>query len=287
LSLPQHILYQKGGVISIDLPERPSNARVSIRDGHGTELLSEQTATVSTIQTTLNTAASAGDTSINVASTTGILSGSTFWLQDVPEQVLAKSVASATGTVTLWRKLREAHANAATAEGTTVNYSITEATNGVNTLFWDGHAVWNMDGGDFLRHTAVECTKYPLVDLTGDQDLLDEDPKIYDKLDDEHSAARARQRAAEDVFARIGAKDRARVFADSGHSFKRAIVYQWFINFYRGQTGDEAREQMRTYSEFLEGEMDRLGLIPRDTDQDGRVEVDEQWRPRTGRIRRG
>lgn len=283
--LPQHITYQLGGTITVDLQSRPINATVAIYDNDGTQLLSPQVANVSTINTSLITAVSKGDTIVNVASNTGISNGKVFWIQDDPEALLVTKVAG--GEVTIRRPARNDHVNASTVEGTELAFAVNSSS--ANALFWDGHAEWNIctsEGLYVVEHTSLECTKYPLRDLTSDQDIFDEDAKIADKLDAEHDMVRSRWKAAQDLFMKIGQRDRARVFADSGHSFKRAIVFQWFVNFWRPKAGDEAREMRRTYEEALDGALKQLGILPRDTDQDGVKEIDERINFRSVEIRR-
>ena len=282
--LPQHITFGKGGLIYVDRQTRADNAQVSIVSGAGTELLGAQTATPSTVETTLVNAASKGDRAINVVANTGLAVDTKFWIQDDPEQVLVRKVAGA--TIHLRGKLINDHITGAEVEGGRISYTLTEATAGVNTMSWDAHAIWNINGGASIEHVAVEIGLYPLADLTGDQDLLDEDPDLYEKVSKDQSLVRSRRQAALDLFARVGTSDRARVFKDSGHSFRRAITMQWFMNFWRSKVGPEAREMQENYAKAADQELAKLGVLPRDLNQNGVTEPGDRYRPRSRKIRR-
>jgi hypothetical protein len=279
--LPQHITYGKGGVIYIERQTRADNAQVSIVDAKGSELLGAQTATVSTVDTTLANDGSKGDTAINVALNTGLAVGVKFWAQDDPEELRVRKVVG--NTVHLRGKLLHDHVSGAAVEGTRISYTLTQATAGVNTLAWDGHAIWNIDGGASLEHVAVEITRYPLGDMTGEQDLLVEDDEVFEKLGEHHDLVATRAQAAQDLIARVGLKDRARVFLDSGQSFKRAVAMQWFHNFWRSKVGPEARSMQENYATAVDQELAKLGVLPRDLDQDTVVEPGERYQVRTRR----
>ena len=51
MALPQHITKDIGGIIWVDIPQAAANALVSVRNGDGTLLIGNATATVSDIAT--------------------------------------------------------------------------------------------------------------------------------------------------------------------------------------------------------------------------------------------
>jgi prepilin-type processing-associated H-X9-DG protein len=286
MSQPQHIHYGVGGqVLFVDLNDRPSNALVTVVDGSGSAKFSSRTCNVSTINTIINVAATKGAMTITVASNTGIEVGKKFWLQDDPEEVLVRKVSG--GTVHLRRPLNYDHVVNAAAEGTRISYT-TNATD-ANAMFWDGHADWNVDGKVKVQ-TAVCCTKYPMIRTTTVQDVVDEEPMLYHMLDPKMDVERTLDLAWDDVLGRVAAKSpeaRDRVWPASSE-FNKATVFAFMERFYRRRPGDENKRMQERYDTKLQHEIELIcGVLPRDADQDGTVEVEEKLGWGSVRIRRG
>lgn len=286
MSLPQQLVYGAGGTVSIDVPRLPQNAQVTVLQSDGTVVIGPVAATLSAINTLLNTTCYAGDLAINVANTTGIAANSTFWLQDDPEEVLARKVGTG-GTVTLRRPLLYDHVVNAVVEGTRLSYEVPAAN--ASTLFWDGRAEWNIDGAGVTDYTAVECGKYPLRRLATAQDMADIEPQLYNLIDSEASLERLLDLAFERVLSRVAtmAPDmRTRVFTGSSEFRHCTALMAWTL-FYMRQRGPEAQGLYERFGKELDGELARIcQVVPRDADQDGTVEIDEKASVRTVRLRR-
>lgn len=284
MSTPQHIHYGRGGTPSIDLLDRPSNALCSAYKGDGTAIWQSRTCNVSAINTTLNAAVAAGAMSVVVNSNTGFAVGGKFWLQDDPEELLCRQVAG--GTIHLRRPVMSNHIAGATVEGTRVSYSANSTD--ANTLFWDGYVDWNIDG-QVSHHSALECTKYPMQRVSTVQDVLDEEPMFYHLYDPKMDIERTLDLAHQDVLSRIAAKSpfaRARVFPGSPE-FVQAEVFAFLERLYRRRPGEDARRLREQYERKLSDEIERVcGIVPRDADQDGKVEATERLGWGTIRIRR-
>lgn len=274
MSTPQHISYQVGGLLSLDLPGQPANAVVSCYQGDGTVVFTGQNATVSSVNTTLGNACSKDDRAINVAANTSIASGMVLHLCDDEEAVLVKSVAGL--TVKLRSPVLYDHVNAATVQSARLTYQANSDHGGA--LFWDGRVCWNINGGEVIHYTAVECTKYPLTRITTAQDVRDVYPEIYLEVGDA-DMERLLDLGHEYVLSRIAsaAPDlRARVYPGSTE-FKTSVALAVLKYHYMRRSGEAARDLYERYSRELDQELDRVTQVtPRDTDQDGVVEADER-----------
>ena len=282
MSLPQHIQYGVGGTVTIELEDRPTNALGTLIKGDGTSL-GVITGTVSTINTTLGTAATRGTSTLNVAANTGMAVGKTIKLTDDPEVALIQKVAGT--TVTLRQKLLNDHIAGAAAQSTEVSFSCNSSV--ANTLFFDGHIDVNVDGGSYFAHTSVECTKYPTRDLCTTQDLFDIEPALYQLLDDSADLERWKDVASQYVLSRMATSSpdlRVRVFPGSSE-FSQATALACMMMLYGRQHGDEAAEMYQRYKERLDSEIARVSqTTPRDTDQDATVELSERISPYGGRV---
>ena len=281
MSLPQHIQFGKGGNISIDVASAATAATVTLRAGDGTVKFSDQAATPSTISTTITGAIVAGATSLNVASNTGIAAGSVINLEDDPEEILVSKIS--TLAVTLRRPTLHAHINAAVVAGSRVTFAVNSAI--ANTMFWDGHAEWNIDGT--IDFTAVEVTRYPMLRKATAQDMFDLEPKLYDILDGEQDFERLLDVAHELVLgelSKMSPDSRARVIPASA-AFRSATCLAALYIHYRRRAGDDARELADRYSEYMKRELDSItSSNPRDADQDLTVHSDEKISARTVRL---
>ncbi len=221
MPLPTCLQFNVGGTIRYDAAiTRPTAARVRIINGSGTEVLGSTEAVVSTIDAELAAAVTAGDWSVTVNSNTGFSAGETFYIQDDPEQLLVKAVAG--NTISLRRPTMKAHINAADTEGTSITYAVNSTTAG--TLFWDGHAEWNLDGSVYDK-TGVCVTKYPMWSVfPPDQQLLDVIPLLARGKPDEVDLPRLRRLGTDRAMSHIAALApdlRAETFAGSD-SFRHA-----------------------------------------------------------------
>jgi prepilin-type processing-associated H-X9-DG protein len=283
VTIPQQLLYQQASNIHLDLRSRPSAITVGIYNGDGAAIQDHVAANVSGINTTLRSTVTAGDRAINVAANTGMSSGMTCWIQDVPEELLIRSIAGT--TVTLGRPTLRSHANVAAVEGSRAWYQC--GANIANSLWWDGHAAWNVAGS--MHYTALDCGRYPLQRLASAQDMFDIEPALYEVLDAESDPERLLDAAHEHVLSAISrsAPDkRARLFVGS-QEFRTATALAAMYIHFRRRHNPEAQALCDRYSKDLQSSLDALvGAVPRDTNQDGVIAADEGVSFRSVRLSR-
>jgi hypothetical protein len=283
MALPQHLTYQEGGVISLDLATLPTAVTVAVLDGNGTAQMNHTSCNISTIDTTLAANTSKGATSFTVAANTGFSVGKTVHIQDDPEEALIRKIEGT--TIYTRRPLMYAHVSGAAIEGARVDMNVPSSS--ANSLWWDGRASWNVDGE--THYTAVECTKYPIDRSTFTQKLYDVEPKAYDILPPESDIDRFLDRGLEYVLkqiAKISPDLRTRVYTGSMEFNEATALASWYL-FYRYRKGEEARMLAENYKQDLDSEIASIcAVTPRDADQDGYIESDERVSARTVRVRR-
>lgn len=271
MSLPQHLLRDVGGTVSLELLTRPtSNVTVSVYKHDGAAVVEDKSCTISSVDTTLNGAHVIEQTAISVANATGISEGTAFWLRDPNERVVCKTV---TGTIVeLWDGLMFAHSTGVTVEGTSATYTVSGSD--ASDEFWDGRAKWSVDG-TYSEMTAVECTIYSLPRRATIQDVIRKNPRILDELDANANVEDLLNSAHEDLLTDIGSKGRARVFTGSAE-FSAAVASRFLVNHYQPMMGDEAERLYDRWKEVYALERDKaVAITPRDADQDGEVEAHE------------
>ena len=285
MPLPQHITYSQGGTVSINRETLPSTATIRIIQGNGTVLVDTSNATISAINTTLNGAVGAGDQLIRVNDATGFSANDEFRVGGEPETCSIRSVSGT--TINLKQPLLNDHASGETVNGVKVSYSVSasEAT----TLFWDGRVEWNIDG-TIVEYSSVECTKYPLIRKANTQDLYDIEPNLYQLKEDSRDIESLLDNGLEQVLKRIAvaAPDlRVRVFTGS-QGFITATCLASLMIFYMAQRGEESKELYERFRDELEAEISRIvAIIPRDSDQDGTVELEERMSYKSRALTRG
>ena len=282
MALPQHLTPNQGGTIFVDRTTRADNALVTVYAGDGTKKVNPVAATISTIDTTTNTATARGGYQINIGAATGVSAGVKCWLQDDPEEVLVESIAGT--VVALRRPLTKDHAAGATVEGTRMSYTVPGAN--VPVPFFDGRAEWNVEGTSTI-FSAVECTRYPIVRSATVQDLFDEDATLYHSSPREEDWERALDKGLEEVLKRLGKASphaRARIYPAS-REMVDATVYATIMIYYRQNPSEEAGILYERYRSTLNAEIESIAAInPVDEDQDGVVEESDRHSTRTVRL---
>lgn len=286
--LPQHIQYEHGGTVGIDIPVVPAASQtVSCYSGGNEALFEDETATLTSIATTLSSAASRGDRTISVASASNIARGQRLWLTAY-EDVLVKSVSET--TVTLQRRLLNDHASAATVKSHRLSYTVSAAS--ATTMFWDGRLEWFIDDGETtetLYHQPCISTKYRFYRAAGVQDWYTEEPRLYDLVDPDSDATLALDAALAEVVKRVAAHVQGRAWSYIGPaSFVAATVFAAQMALHRPMADDAAERLYMRYEAALVSELERVtsGTAWRDADQDGHVEAQEQRSFRSGRVLR-
>lgn len=283
MSLPQHIALGYGGTLHVDLRDMASNVQLTVIKGDGTTAFGPVAATVSTVDTTLNSDVTRGGYQINVANATGMANAVKCWVGDDPEEVLIESLSGQ--VVALRRPLTRDHAANAAVQCTRVSYTVPAAS--ANAAFWDGRMELNIDGGSSFVSTSVECTKYPIARHATVQNLFDEQSSLYHQSMREQDWERALDRGLEEVLKRIAKADpdlRARVYP-AAQEIIDATVYATLMAFYRRSGADDATALYERYRKELQAEIENFcGTTPGDRNQDGVVSADERVTPRTVRL---
>lgn len=260
----QHITKGVGGEVHIDLLERPSAVTITAEQDNGTDIVTDQTATVHPVNTTLNGAVSKDATQITVASGASISQGQKLWIQDDPEDILVRRVDGT--TIYLKRPLLKDHVDGATVEGARVTYDIAAAD--ADVLFFDGRCEWTIDSRE-KKYTTLECTLYPLDRMASAQDIFDVNPKLADAMDNEEEIARGLDVAHDYILGCIAAKDRVRVFTGS-ETFVRATAFAWWMLHYLPLRGEANREMYERYKGEMDAELKKVTTYtPRDANQNG------------------
>lgn len=272
MSYPQSILLDIGGTVETFSSTRPDAATVTLRKFDNSAIVEDADATVSTIDTTLSSAAGAGATSVEVASATGIANGSRFWVKDDPEECVVVSVSGT--TVTLRRPLKRGHASGATVEGSRVHYTV--AAGDADEQFWDGRIEWSFDGS--LHHySALCCLRYNPMRLASEVDLEDEDPRLYNRIVADYDVRRALDKAHQDVLMSLAENGKI-IYSTSGMELIQAVVFAFYRNYYRPMAGEEATELIDRYEKAYESELLKIRKnIPRDQDMDGKINEKSQF----------
>ncbi len=280
--IPQHFTKDIGGTVSLELSTRPTTVTLDILTDTNAEVTVSQSAAISSVNTTLSSAASARDTTVSVASATGFAEGVELRLDNPPEKCRVKSVSGT--TITLWEPLLYAHASGEEAEGTQVSFTINSAVATSSPLFWDGRVIWTVDS---VKHiTAVECTKYPLRLAATEQDVYAEDPEIRMFLSGSDDLRNGLQAAFDDILTDLSGKGRNHVYTAS-HEFNRAVVFKYLANLYR-RGGESSEDRREIYEQAYQHEFGTIAsTLPRDDDQDAYVEAGEKISANTIRITRG
>jgi hypothetical protein len=274
MSLPQHIVKDQGGSISVEVLTRPTAGTVSVFGPDGTTLVDEQAVTVTSIATTTDEVANAGDDVLSLTAVTNITEGKKLWLRAPVEQVTVKSVDATAKDVTLWEPLLHDHADGETVQSCLVTYTVSSSD--ASKLFFDGRARWTLDSV-ITEFTGVECTEYPLPRRATMTDVRRWHAKIADELDSEDDPERLLDTAHEDVLVDIGARNRARCFTGSAE-FSRAVAARFLMNHYTGKVG-VAMELYEQWKETYTQELSKVTqTTPRDGDQDGVIEENEVMR---------
>jgi len=275
-STPQHITADVATTVGIDIPSQPDAATVSLYTGGGAPVFEDEDAAVSTIDTTLDGAVSAGDETLVVDNATGISSGVTAVLASPSERVLIRSLT--TKTATLARPLAYNHPDGAAIEGCRLTYSVSSDL--AATKFDDGRLEWTITatGQKFIQ--AACCTAYPFqTNMAHEQDLLDQDPLLLEKLPKGADTGRMLSAGAREVISRLSSVTGGRPFTfPTVPQFTPAVCLAALLKHYEPQPSERAAVLYERYKDALERELDLAlsGIAYRDADQDGAVERHEQ-----------
>jgi len=276
--------------VALELEQRAdATPTFAVRAPTGGLTLSATAVTLDTVNTTLSGAAAAGASTVTVTSATGIVRGRKYLLTGAAavggEFVTVKSIAST--TITLVRPLMLAHASGATFASTRFTCAITAA------------AVGSIGRGYRIEVTYLVGTAYQQIAVFP-FDVVRTAPVTYLRADDvaDLDAIFAKRLAAgvwfpaladrawDMICARIAVKMSPGAVLGSRdltipHSYLvRALCLE--------NAGSEFDDMRKALAERFQQELDaHLAAGPIDDDQDGNVEANEGWKPRTITVQRG
>lgn len=263
----QSVIKGRGGTIeTYFLAGRPTSCTVSVYDGSGSAKVSAASGTVDTVNTTITEPADALDTTLTVASATGIVAGRRYLLGANPgaEAVGVKDIVGS--VVTLWAPLVYGHADNETFVGLRVSYAV-DSTAAAG-LWWDGYAVFTPLTGDENTET-VDCVRRKIPEsLIDHSDIRLIIPKEQHALSAELDLGLAFRAARDNMLIDLGGKNRAQTILGVDH-FRRPCAIRFWLDR-RTEFGEEWAPQMLV----LEKEYERLieqiiSQAPVDADQDG------------------
>lgn len=259
-----------GGTVETHFLDRQvASCTVSVFTGAGAKRVDGATATVDSVSTTTAAIGAAGDPSITVTSSTGIVAGRRYLIgatagSEPREVVTAKSISG--NVVTLWAPLTYDHATGATVHGLRVSYAVSASA--CDMLWWDGWADFTPDSGD-VNTEVVYCVLRKIPDdLISEADLWLVFPKGAQLLDAELDMGAALREARDQFLFDLGGKNRAHTVLGVDAFRRPAAIKFWLL---RRQTfGDEWSKAM----DLLQADYDALLVkiieqVPVDADQDG------------------
>ena len=165
----KQIRYSSGGTLVFDPPQhgRPSAATVSIYDPNGAEHVAPApTVTIDSVNTTLNGAASEGDTSLTLTSAAGIVVGRYYDLEASDGRVERFRAAAVSGAVvTLAEELGGAYADGSAVTGNRLTATI--ASGDADPLDEGYEARWSytIDATAYYANTLFDVVRSPWPDV--------------------------------------------------------------------------------------------------------------------------
>lgn len=275
------ILVPKGQSYTLGfyLPARADATPTATVYSPGGGSLQTPTVTLDTVSTTLSGAASAGATSVTVASATGITAGRRYLIgggEDAGgETITVKSVAST--TVNLVRALRFAVSSGASFVGHRATLSLSS----IDTA--DRHyraevawAVSSVTQAPFVL--AFDVTKYtPRSGLTA-EDIRDFDPILNKRLPQGLWIPAVIDQAWSMILAQIASKvDPGGLVGALDLTVPHAYLTRALILEASATSAETAAEVERFYQRFSSTFDTALASAAIDNDQDGRIEPNEGW----------
>lgn len=279
MALPQAIVYGVGGTVEIQLPVRPDSSpapTVTVYGPDGTAYASAQSATVDSVNTTISSGLSTGETTIAVTSATGVVIGGLYLVGDgasSPKEFIRVRTKSS-NTLTLARPIRYGHSSSDPFVGTKLSYAVTAAQ--ASATFFGGYARWTWTESTVTRQdeTAVECTRTRLIRLATWQDLHIRDAKFYRKIDTELDVDELLVTAFDDSLDQLGITSHARALIGS-NSMIRPTVYRALMlaadNF--GRDYEYLRDRYKLEWEIALSSIQ--AAYPADNNQDGTIDATE------------
>lgn len=279
----QQIVRDLGGTIEIQLPVRPDASpapTVSVVGSDGSVYVDGGTASVDSVNTTLGIGANKGESTVAVASATGITVGREYLVGDgslsPKEMVRVKGISGV--QIRLYRPLINAHKDGAGFVGTRLSFGVTAAQ--ASSLFFDGHILWNWaesGGGSFNRKTyqRIECVLKGQTRLATVQDWQRLDPELLSKLPATADPEEYLDRGWEKSMLRLGGKFRVRTLVGSD-SFIEPTLWRASYDVAKLYGPDWAETRAFYKQEWEQSLQEVIDLTPADLNQDGQIQGHEK-----------
>lgn len=283
------VLLDTAATLAVDLPARAdATATFVVKNPSGGIVQASASVTLGAANTTLSGAASAGATSVAVASAAGITAGRKYLLggpeAEGGERVTVRAVSGL--TVTLARALRAAKASGAAFQSTRVELAVASTTPSAVGRHWRAEVAWAVSAAAQPTHVvAFDVVRFqPVSTLDGDA-IADLDPVLVKRLPAGTWLPGVMDACWDMVLRRVAqTKDPGALVG----TLELTTAHAYLVRATLAETGGEEwaayRDDMRArFKQELDAALAAAAI---DDDQDGAVESNEGWR-RTVLVERG
>jgi len=289
---PQAYVLDQGGEVWTYAPIRGgANPVVALHNSAGSVMVSSGTATLDSVNTTLNGALSSGATTVTLTSDTGVVSGRQYRIGAADPTTaqapweMVHVLSSASNVATLSRPLRYDHATGVAFAGTRLSRTI--ASGSATTLFANGYALWSWDSMSepiaAPFRTYVECVRTEIIPLCTLEDVAAWEARVHQWMPSQADPNELIERAFESVVLRLEPTTRVNTMWDS-HAFVRPTALRVLLDLSIQNMAEE--EIVARWRAMYEESIADLARVPTDVDEDGMVEANESATFQ-GRVERG
>jgi len=224
----QHLVCGKGGTLSTFFTgRRPTSCTVSLFKSDGTAIVTAQSCTVDSVNTTLTLAATSGSSfQLQVGSTAGMAIRNRYLVGD--EEVTIKQVVDA-ANVLLWSPISRDKPSGAPFVGLGVSAVIANVPGVTDTPLWDCSAVFTPDVGEDQVEVVHVVQRVIPKRLISEVDIRNVDPKLAGSLSAELDIFVAFDLARERMFLDLGDSQRADTFLGTDH-FRNLCAHRFWLD---------------------------------------------------------
>jgi len=257
-----------GQVETYFLDRHVASCTVTVYTGNGGAVVSDVACEVDETDTTLSSAALAGDADLDITDVSDMVVGRRYLIGGTAETSEAFTVRELTSvSAVLAAPLVYGHASGAAVKGLRVWYDTTAGD--VGSLFWDGYAVFQPVDGSREQTESVDCARRPIpVQLIDETDVRLVFPKDTGALSVEFDYRQGLLEARNEYLIDLGGKNRANTVLGVDYHRRSCALKFWLLRRY------EFGEEWQPIFDKMEVEYDRrneklISQAPVDADQDG------------------
>lgn len=277
-----------GRIETMFLDRQVSSCAVTVYTSEGAAKVTDAACTVEALNTTISSAAVAGDTVIDLASATNCFVGRRYLVGSGPgtqspaETVSIRSLSASTAV--LWAPLTLDHAVGSTVKGVRVSYLVTSTA--ADVVWWNGFADFNPHDGSDVQTETVECFLRKVPETGCDEvDIRRVFPEASKALDSSLDLWDARKQARDRFLYDLGGKNRANAFIGTD-IFRDAVAMKFWLlrGFSMGDEWAAALDRLqKQYDQLI---LDIQTQNPADNNQDGTTSGGDDGGFTVGRIDR-